>query len=230
MPKAWDIETIPNKSVQHLLPPPKAKSNLKDPAKIAASIQESREAMVKKMALSPFTGRIACYATAGDSAESSFLTESSDDAERVVIKDCFEMINETLDANQPIVTFNGIGFDFPFLFKRAAILRVENTIMAPYSSFVKRYSTNPHCDLRMTLTDWDSHSTGTLGYFTKLVGLPEKEELDYSTFLGLIEAGKGKVIADNCLQHCQVTFDLYKIFKDYLTIPSTSNMTSHGDH
>ena len=230
MPTVLDLETIPNKDVQHLMPPPKAKANLKDVAKIAASIQQSREAGIRKMQLSPFTGRIACYATAGDIKESSFLDEVSDDAERKVIDDCFTMINECLKANQPIVTFNGIQFDFPYLYKRAAILKVPCPVMVPYSTFVKRYTTNPHVDLRMVLNDWDSHGEGKLSFYTKIVGLKEKEELDYATFLGLVESGQGETIAKHCAQHCEVTLGLYEVFKDYLTTTSTSNMSPRSDY
>lgn len=146
----FDIETIRNADMISNLPEPDVKyGNLKDEEKRKIKYDEACEEQVKKMALSPLYGRVAC-AIIGQSW--FYLREETDQAER-------ELINEILTAMAPrkeesscIISWNGNGFDFPFVFKRALILGVPSPF--PMSHYTKRYSSFPHADLMQIWCGW----------------------------------------------------------------------------
>ena len=124
---AFDIETMPDRAKINSLPEPEVKlGNLKDETKIAEKKAEARAEQIAKMALNPLYGRIcAAVFVASDGngeLESLRFAAGDDDAEEaVLISGCFDVLR--LDCAR-IVTWNGIGFDLPFLFKRAALLGV----------------------------------------------------------------------------------------------------------
>ncbi len=115
-----DIETIPNVDVVDLIPEPKAHGALKDPVKIAADIERKKAEAAGKMGLDPNFGRICVigYAERVDGEMSTSdhrLEEATDDAERELLA-AFWGMSKTRGR---IGTFNGAGFDIPFITRRS---------------------------------------------------------------------------------------------------------------
>ena len=221
---AFDIETIPNMdmvgqiaSVQDRMVGVKAPANYKDPQKIDEYVaskrreaSDKREVEIQKMNLNPFTGRICAAAfVGGDWQDSVHMAKVDDDDERQVIQDITKTLNLLFKDDLPLVTFNGIYFDLPYLYKRCIILDLPVPDLR-IPALTKRYSYYPHFDIRMALTDWDRHGAGSLDYFAKAILGESKEEPEYSKFISLIEAGKGAEIADSCLQHTRLTRKLFE--------------------
>ena len=153
---AIDIETIPNPDCIPFLHPPEISKVLKDPAKIAAARAEAKEEQVSKMALDAMTGRVCACALVGvdgsDDFSSVAVATGTDDASEMAL---LAMIFTALGRKDTrIVTYNGMGFDLPFLYKRAMILGLQlgEYGAPPLTAWTKRYSTDRHCDLMKVWT------------------------------------------------------------------------------
>ena len=122
-----DIETIRNAAMVPFLPEPEISKVLKDPAKIAAARAEAKLEQMSRMALDPMTGRVCACALVGvDGAEDfssvAVATGTDDECELALLAMIFTALGRK-DAR--IVTYNGMGFDIPFLYKRAMILGLQ---------------------------------------------------------------------------------------------------------
>jgi predicted PolB exonuclease-like 3'-5' exonuclease len=120
-----------------------------------------------------------------------------------------------------IVTFNGRGFDVPFIYLRSALL---NVVISRKDWLGYRYQTDPHCDLAEQLTFYGvSGRDGAarrfnLDFYCKAFGIESPKSFgvtghDVST---LLAEGKYREIADYCLRDVKATVLLYEIWKERL--------------
>ena len=129
----YDIETVPLSDDRLALcePEHKAPSNVKDPAKIAAAIAEKAVTWREKAALSPLTGRVAMIGMYNEEPKSIFLAfkdatdEDLDLQESLMLKQFWTAASKAIANGQLIVSWNGHGFDVPFMIKRSWALKVE---------------------------------------------------------------------------------------------------------
>lgn len=217
---AFDIETMPNSSKIGSLPEPDVKlGNLKDPAKIEEKIAETRAEQIAKMALNPLYGRIcaAVFVAPGANGELESLRFSAgdDDAEEAkLISGCFDVLR--LDCAR-IVTWNGIGFDLPFLFKRAAILGVPLDGVPVLPFWCKRYSTGSHIDLMQIWSGWNSSQYAKLDDVGGAVVDDHKIKIDVRDFPELVKTEEGRTrILDYCEQDVRLTYKVFKKFNGVL--------------
>jgi len=125
----YDIETVPLSEARLLLVEPehKAPGNLKDPEKIATAIAEKAQEWREKAALSPMTGRVAMIGAGDDIIHLAFKDADDDNLdaqERIMLAIWWrEAILATLRGRM-LVSWNGHGFDVPFLIKRSWALNV----------------------------------------------------------------------------------------------------------
>ena len=187
-----DIETMSNEEMIDKLPEPTlALGNLKDETKIQAKIEEAKQKQIDSMALNPLYGKIACIGY----------------GERVVVKEAEdelieEIVTEVLSKMAPICTYNGIGFDIPFIYKRALILGVK--ISPPMSFWMKRYVTTPHCDLMQVWGNWRDYEK--MDNVAKVLLGHGKVDFDVTTIKDLIKTEEGKSkIAEYCKRDLEVT-------------------------
>jgi len=200
-----DIETMPDLSKVNMLPEPSVDSRLKDPAKIEEALQTARQKQIEKMALNAETGIIACI---GYGNITNSVVSVHD--EKQMIKFFFkEALPKTL------VTFNGINFDLPFIYKRAMILGVE----APYSieRYIKRYSTTFHVDLMQIWSGWSSQGFVSLDYLSSLILGKKKVDFDFKQIPELLKSEQGKEkLKEYCLKDVELTTELFNKMKGYL--------------
>lgn len=165
---AIDIETVPlRKSLDRPYPeadrhPP---ANYKSPEAIYGwrekDIAAWEQDRIKQYSLSPLWGRVVAVGVAWDppgdfvdevSTQSLLARTEADEAD--VLRKVWKRVSEA----DPLVTWNGMGFDVPFLLTRSAILSVPT----PSYSLLKRYSNQVHYDVKMVVNGWDSFkSRGT---------------------------------------------------------------------
>jgi len=121
----FDIETGPRPQAEldAIRPEFEAPRNLKDPAKIAAALEEKREEWQSKAALCASTGRVVAIGVAvmPDTPTTIIGTESPADEARV-IADFWHIVRRHPDAR--LVGFNSNGFDLPFLLRRSLLLGI----------------------------------------------------------------------------------------------------------
>jgi predicted PolB exonuclease-like 3'-5' exonuclease len=208
---AFDIETIPNLSMCSLLPDVEPNKTLKDPEKVAADILAKKKAQIDKMGLDPLFGRVFCFAFANDEHKGGYvLSELDDDHEREMVQRIMKVIGQD---GMRLVTFNGVSFDLPFVYKRAIVLGVNpaNFGAPPLSAWTKRYASENHFDLMKLWCQWESGSYIGLDTLAKVLLGGGKVEIDFADFPELLKSEPGReTIYQYCLQDTRLTYQLYK--------------------
>jgi hypothetical protein len=120
-----------------------------------------------------------------------------------------------------IVTFNGRGFDVPFIYLRSAILNVP---ISRKDWLGYRFQTDPHCDLAEQLTFYGvSGREGAarrfnLDFYCKAFRIesPKSHGVTGMDVNRLLAEGRHRDIAEYCLRDVQATVLLYQIWKERL--------------
>jgi hypothetical protein len=197
--------------------------------------REIKRAEIKQfMSLWPFTSQVVCIAMLNaetQRGQTLFLAEDFEDeageggpVEFVPCADEVELLTAFWDVAKhydSVVTFNGRGFDVPFIYLRSAILNVP---ISKRNWLGYRYATDPHCDLAEQLTFYSvSGRDGAarrfnLDFYCKAFGIESPKShgvtgMDVST---LLAEGKFREIAEYCLRDVRATVELYRIWKERL--------------
>jgi DNA polymerase elongation subunit (family B) len=200
-----------------------------------SAARETRRAEIQQQFnLWPFTAQIVCIAMLNsDTARGQVLFVAEDyeadsaeagPVEFVPCVDEVEMLTAFWDVAQhydAIVTFNGRGFDVPFLYLRSALLNVPVTRK---NWLGYRYQTEPHCDLAEQLTFYGvSGREGAarrfnLDFYCKAFGIESPKShgvtgMDVNT---LMAEGRFRDIAEYCLRDVQATVLLYQLWRERL--------------
>jgi len=145
-------------------------------------------------------------------SEDEHFTFRSDD-EKVII----ETFWKTIEKYDQFVTFNGRGFDAPFLHLRSANLRIKPTKnLIPY-----RYDSKIHCDLLEQFTFYGLVRKYNLDFYCKAFGIgsPKRGEVTGHNINEMFAEKKFKEIAEYCSKDLIATYELFKVFKEFLEIP-----------
>ncbi len=193
-----------------------------------------REEILRQFSLWPFTAQVVCIAMLNaDSLRGQVLFTAEDfeeDAaeggpvEFMPCADEMELLTAFWDVAKhydEIVTFNGRGFDVPFLYLRSAVLNVP---ISRKNWLGYRYATEPHCDLAEQFTFYGvSGRDGAarkfnLDFYCKAFGIDSPKAhgvtgMDVST---LMAEGKFRDIAEYCLRDVRATVELYRVWKERL--------------
>lgn len=202
-----DIETIPNESMLSSLPEVEIDSRLKDPAKIKAATSAAKTKQIEKMALSPFYGRLAALAYCGNGEEKyETLFRIDNEYEAQLVSHALYLLTVGKPETTMLCTWNGMSFDLPFIYKRAALLQVGLPLNCqPLSYWTKKYSHEPHIDLMQELAGWNRDQYTSLDEAAKLFLGEKKTERDYSQYAQLIKEGKGEQVGKDCLSDAMLT-------------------------
>jgi predicted PolB exonuclease-like 3'-5' exonuclease len=206
--------------------------------------EEERLKKISEMALSPISGKIICtgllFISGEEGSEPLPLTycvdkSITDDS----IKDtkylpsgakCFisnekRMLEEFWRIfekypNIKLVSFNGRNFDAPYLMLRSAIHRIR-----PSRNLMSgtKFSYDKHIDLADELTFFNPSNYGgtkrfNFDYYSYAFGIPSPKGagIDGSKVGQFYEEGKIEDIAEYCLRDVVATWELFKIWKEYL--------------
>jgi len=153
--------------------------------------------------------------------------DASDDAGPVEFVPCMdeiEMLTAFWDVAKHydhVVTFNGRGFDVPFMYLRSALLNVP---ISRKDWLGYRFQTEPHCDLAEQLTFYGvSGRDGAarrfnLDFYCKAFGIesPKSYGVTGSDVSSLLAEGRFRDIAEYCLRDVRATVLLYQVWKERL--------------
>jgi len=122
---------------------------------------------------------------------------------------------------ETIVTFNGRGFDVPFIYLRSALLHLP---ISCKDWLGYRFQTEPHCDLAEQLTFYGvSGRDGAarrfnLDFYCKAFGLesPKSQGVTGRDIGSLLAEGRYRDLAEYCLRDVKATVELYQIWKERL--------------
>lgn len=196
--------------------------------------RETKRAEIRQLFnLWPFTARAVCVAMLN--AESLrgqvlFIAEDYEEnaesgpVEFVPCVDESELLTAFWDVAKhydSVVTFNGRGFDVPFLYLRSAILGVP---ISRKNWLGYRFATDPHCDLAEQLTFYGvSGRDGAarrfnLDFYCKAFGIesPKAHGVTGLDVNQLIADGRHRDVADYCLRDVHATVLLYRLWKERL--------------
>jgi DNA polymerase elongation subunit (family B) len=214
---ALDLETVPlNAALQKPYPaeqrtPP---GNYRDPAKIAEWRANDQLAWaterIKQYSLSPLTGRIIAVGLAVDPPHDNadeIVTHSLVARTEADEHELLTRLVKRIDAEaDPLVTWNGMGFDVPFLLTRCAILGVPT----PRANLCRRYDTRAHYDVKMVTAQWDQHKARqtTLGDWAEAFGLSGKLAHGSDVY-AMAQRGQLSEIAAYAADDARLTLALY---------------------
>ena len=195
-----------------------------------------RRAEIERMfSLWPLTAQVVCLAMLNvetSRGQVLFTTTDYEDGasdagpvEFVACVDEVEMLTAFWDVARHydnIVTFNGRGFDVPFLYLRSAVLNVP---ISKKNWLGYRFQTEPHCDLAEQLTFYNvSGREGAarrfnLDFYCKSFGIesPKAEGVTGSDVTAMMAEGRYREIAEYCLRDVRATVLLYEIWKERLS-------------
>ncbi|HZC67329.1 MAG TPA: ribonuclease H-like domain-containing protein [Nitrospirales bacterium] len=113
------------------------------------------------------------------------------------------------------VTHNGLGFDLPFLKKRSIIHQVKPTMEISLA----KYRTEPVYDTLAIWSNWESRGWVKLDVLARALGVATKSGSGKQV-AEMWATGRGKEIAEYCLQDCYVTYACYSkmTFKEPLPV------------
>ena len=202
-----------------------------------------REEITRFMSLWPFTSQVVCIAMLNaetqrgqsiyiaedfeDETDESRLAASKPGEDGVKFIPCAdetELLTQFWEAAKKfdsVVTFNGRGFDVPFIYLRSALLNVP---ISKKNWLGYRYAVEPHCDLAEQFTFYSvSGRDGAarrfnLDFYCKAFGIesPKSHGVTGMDVGALLAAGKFRDIAEYCLRDVRATVELYKIWKERL--------------
>ena len=199
----------------------------------ALAKQAKKEEITRFMSLWPFTSQVVCIAMLNAETgrgQSIFIAEDYEDADEagpvefVPVADETELLTAFWDVAKHydnVVTFNGRGFDVPFIYLRSALLNVP---ISRKDWLGYRFQTEPHCDLAEQLTFYNvSGRDGaarrfTMDFYCKAFGIesPKSQGVTGADVNTLMAEGRYRDIAEYCLRDVKATVLLYHIWKERL--------------
>ena len=199
-----------------------------------AERETRRVEIARQFSLWPLTAQVVCIAMLNAESQRGQVLFTADDYEEEVgeggpvefvpCADEVELLSAFWDAAkhyQSVVTFNGRGFDVPFLYLRSALLNVPIT-RKDWLGY--RFATEPHCDLAEQLTFYGvSGREGAakrfnLDFYCKAFGMesPKSHGVTGMDVGQLLAEGRYREIAEYCLRDVRATVELYRIWKERL--------------
>ena len=235
MPKlVFDIETsaLPLESFD----PAQQEFLFRDADKITdPEEQAARRCEIQRwLSLWPLTARIVCIAMVNPDSHRGRVFYASEDHEEPAGADSAVEFTACMDEREVltgfweavrhydgIITFNGRGFDVPFIYLRSALLDVP---IACKDWLGYRYATDPHCDLAEQFTFYSVGGRDgaarrfNLDFYCKAFGIesPKSHGISGNDIGNLLKNGQFREIAEYCLRDVQATVKLYHVWRERL--------------
>jgi len=195
--------------------------------------ERRRVEIERQFNLWPLTAQVVCIAMLNTESLRGQVLFTADDyeddveggpVEFVPCADEVELLSAFWDAAkhyQSVVTFNGRGFDVPFLYLRSALLNVP---ISRKDWLGYRFATDPHCDLAEQFTFYNvSGREGAakrfnLDFYCKAFGIesPKSHGVTGMDVSNLLAEGRYREIAEYCVRDVRATVELYRIWKERL--------------
>jgi 3'-5' exonuclease len=198
--------------------------------------REHRKAeLAQQLSLYPLTAQIVCIAMVNAETEGGKVLYIAEDSESelpetgaVKFTPCVDEADllaqfwELAKRFEVAVTFNGRGFDVPFLYLRSALLQVP---ISRKDWLGYRFQTEPHCDLAEQLTFYNvSGRDGAarkfnLDFYCKAFGIesPKSQGVTGRDVTTMVGEGRFREIAEYCLRDVRATVQLFRIWRERLS-------------
>jgi 3'-5' exonuclease len=216
---AYPFETLSESQQEYLL---RYAEKETDPGKK----QEQIDQAIRYTSLYPLTAKCVAIGIYDIGKKKSFVYYESDEPEEWSSEDeqvHYKGLTESemlksfwkiVKVTDQVVTFNGRNFDIPFLMIRSAILKVK-----PSKNLIKsRYDRKSHIDLLEQFTYYGLTRKFNLDFYCNAFRIksPKTDEASGMEVKNLYEAGRLRDIATYCSRDIYATYQLYKIWDEYL--------------
>lgn len=188
----------------------------------------TEEDLERSLSYYPFTARVIAIgmmdvesektAVYYESVEKEEWTEPKTNTRYIGRSEC-EMLRlfwKIMAQTELVITFNGRAFDIPFLMMRSAMLKVK-----PVKNIIKnRFDKSHHVDLLDQLSFYGTVRKFNLDFYCHAFGIksPKTKELNGREVKNYYMAGRIKEIASYCAGDVHATYELYKIWNEYLNL------------
>ncbi len=206
----FDCETAPLANAADYLDPVTAAGNLKDPAKIAASIAERDAERREKMGLDWNLSRIVALGWTRDGTDAIVAAFRTDDEERNGIASFWAAYKGEDKHGPRLCGFNAYQFDVPFLIQRSRYLGIT---LPPVDR--RKYDNRDLVDLFQLLT-FDNQQGVTsimprsLRSFCRRFGIAVDDTVMGKDIAALIAADNWTAVEAHCASDVQATYALAK--------------------
>lgn len=193
-----------------------------------AGTEEERTDAIQKLSLYPMTAQIIAIALLNPETDRGKVLfqsdrpvndQSADGKIQFISGTEHEILQhfwEDIPKYSQFITFNGRGFDCPFLMLRSAILKIKPTRnLMPY-----RYDSSVHCDLLEQFTFYGASRKFSLDFICKAFGIESPKSHGVTGLdLGRLSAeGKYMEIAEYCLGDVRATGELFRRWDEYVKV------------
>lgn len=182
----------------------------------------------------PLTGRIFCIAMVNaDTSRGQVLFTAEDHEEASAAEGAVEFVAYMDEAEMlaafwevarhydSVITFNGRGFDVPFIYMRSALLNVP---ISRKDWLGYRYQIEPHCDLADQFTFYGGGGRDgatrrfNLDFYCKAFGIESPKSKGVTGFdvARLVREARYRDVAEYCLRDVHATVALYHIWRERL--------------
>jgi 3'-5' exonuclease len=208
----FDFDSYEKKSQEYLL-------------KYAENDAEKEE-IKNKLALYPLTGEIVTIGMLNPETEKGYVlfqnggeNQEKFEEDGMVFetgseKELLEKFWDAVKTYNQVVTFNGRGFDVPYLMLRSALNKVK-----PSRNFMGyRFDHKEHCDLLEQLTFYGATRKFNLDFYAKTFGIKSSKDegIDGSMVGDLFKQKKYLEIAKYCVRDLKTTKELFEYWEKYL--------------
>jgi predicted PolB exonuclease-like 3'-5' exonuclease len=212
---AFDIETIPQQEPLTTIQQEELDKQLeKTFSKNVDWTEEEKEKYRKLiMATNPFYGEIICiglYRTTNDGV--MFDSKALVGKEKTILTSFWKILESFKGV---FISFNGLGFDVPFILKRSmkyGIIPTNNDFLD-----MKRFSRKPHFDVKLVMGDWDKYAFGTLRLMCDYLGIisPKEGTVKAENVEDEFKKGNIDLIAEYCMKDVEATHAMYDKIQPY---------------
>lgn len=209
----FDIETIPQSKPLTEIQQEELDKRL---GKLQLTGNEYEKAKSLFMATNPYFGEIVCIGLM-KTKDNVFDTIALTGDESSILNRFWNILAKFKGT---YVSFNGLGFDVPFIVKRSMLHKITPT-SADFLN-LKRFSNYPHCDVKLVLGDWDRFAIGTLRLVCEFLDIPSPKEGDIKAedVEQAFKDGRIDAIGEYCLRDVIATHAVYKEVKKYISKPT----------
>ena len=195
-----------------------------------AETEADREEAIQKLSLYPTTAQIIAIGMLNPETNHGAILFQADEKLNYYSEDgsihfqsgsekeILEQFWKDIGHYNQFITFNGRGFDCPFLMLRSAILQVKPTrSLMPY-----RYDSSVHCDLLEQITFYSALRKFNLDFYCKTFGIesPKIHGITGLDMKQLSEEKRFREIAEYNLWDLRATAELFRRWEKFLNISS----------
>lgn len=198
----FDIETCPMPDcAEYLTDPIEAPSNYKDPAKIAAYVDQKRQQQIDEAGLDLDLCEV--VAIGGAFHDATWVQSRETRSEEEMLRDFWRFAASTVSQNGVLVGFNELSFDLPVLFRRSLYLGIETPRIS-----IDRYRHDSVVDLAEVLSYGRREWLRSLSFYAKRFGIACDDQVDGSRIARLVADGNWQAVRDHCAKDVATTRDL----------------------